>query len=190
MSSLRSCIHIGAALLLLLSLAACASQGQPGGSLLYGDDGELLDSEIRLETYRPGRTELPPDLRVITCDQGKILGRVDTRYKEGEGEVPIESYGRLWRTLVDGGSGVMTRDAAKTDGGLYHIVRLRRGLKVDEFSAQERVNFLGVGTSTVYSRLELVNAIAKTVSDHVSTQKKVTIVEDAAPKDPAAGADD
>mgnify|MGYP001804156541 CR=1 FL=1 len=155
-------------------LGGCASGGDtPGGSVLYDDAGQLQESEIRLETYRPGRTLTDPDLRLLGARDGRVQGQVRTHSKEGEAEVPLDAYGKLWRVLRDGGAMLMEREAPARDGGLYHLVRLRMGTDVHEFSAQERTNFLGVSTKGQFERLDLVNAIAKAVSTNVPTTKRV-----------------
>lgn len=159
---------------LLCSIAsACASGGeQPGGSFLYNDAGELLDSEIRLETYRPGRVLREPDTRRLRVIDGQATGEVATRSKTGQGPISLDAFGKLWSTLRSGGALLMEREAPKQDGGLYHVVRLRRGTEISEFSAQEATNSFGIGTRSIYDRLELVNAIARTVADQVPTSRR------------------
>ncbi|MCA9320791.1 MAG: hypothetical protein KDB53_08655 [Planctomycetes bacterium] len=166
-TALRALVAAG-----LLVMAACSST-HPGGSYLY-DEGEppkLLDSEIKMVTHRKIRGSDDADLRILKCRDGQIIGKVvlPRQRQQGEVTIPLESYARIWAELRDRGFELEV-EPADPAGGYYHLLTLKMGQKFNEFSAQDRTNFLGFGTQNIQDRMELANAFVRFLNEHVTLQ--------------------
>ena len=132
-------------------LGACNST--PGGSRLYDasvDPPVLLDAEIRMETFRRIRGTKQPDLRIIRCRDGRVTGSLHSirHGRSGEGPIPLEAYYRLWSSDLPEDVFIWDDQPADTDGGYFHVISVGLGRRFHRFSAQNRTNFLGMGTST------------------------------------------
>ncbi|MCB9831252.1 MAG: hypothetical protein H6807_02170 [Planctomycetes bacterium] len=162
-------------LLLLLALTALTGCGSGHGASAWlyekgpGGEDRLIDAEIRMETQRHRRGGPGPDLRIIRCQDGRIRVRYEspTRKEEGEADLPLADYSRIWNELVDRAGWNGNPEAADPQGGYYHYIRYRLGTRVGETSAQNRSNFLGMGTENIHNRLELANEITRLVAERV-----------------------
>ncbi len=174
-----------ALLLLTLVLAgsiACSS-AKPGGSWLYekGENGGLLDSEIRIETQRKTRGDRRKDVRRLRCRDGVITGSVVAPRQKvrGEGPISLEDYAAVWEKYNQSGWGLNV-EPLDPSGGYYHIVTMRLGGHSHEFSAQQRTNFLGVATEDIATRLDLVNEVVRLLDEVVKLEPYDPEAEDGA----------
>ncbi len=152
-------------------LLGCGS-GRGASSYLYEQDGgeaRLRDSEIRMETERYRQGGPGPDVRSIRCKDGRITARYESpaRRQAGEAEIPLATYSKIWAEVMERAGWGAKPEVPDPQGGFYHFIRFRLGTRVGETSAQDRSNFLGVGTQNIRERLELANAITDLIAEHV-----------------------
>jgi hypothetical protein len=156
--------------LALLALAAC--QSTEHASYLYDLQKEpprLLDSEIRIKTYKSTRSMKPAEERVIACTNGRVTATITTDVEQGSGELSLDEYARIWAALEKRDAMQLDVDPIDPGGGYYHILHLTRGRETNEVSAQFKTNFLGFSTQEYQDRVEMVNEIALILGEAVPT---------------------
>ena len=161
-----------AVLVVALSLTAGCSTSTPGGRRLY-DDSEpprLLDSEVRMETTRKLRGDKTPDVRVVRVKGGIITCslRSDARGVMGEGTMTAKEYGEIWEQIDNLGGFDQKSEPPDPSGGYFHAITFRLARRQGQTSAQNRSNFLGLGTTEIQARLSLANAITRAVERNVN----------------------
>lgn len=151
--------------------------GAPGGHELYDKDKDqptLLVSEIKMVTRLSRNPNAKPEVRTLLCRDGRVTATVQTERGEGQAEISLVEYGRLWRFLLANGCFDLKVENPDPKGGYYHLVTCTLGNRVGRFSAQVRTNFLGFGTRNIQKRIELSNAIARLTGRTVKLSPKKT----------------
>ncbi|MFT7618065.1 MAG: hypothetical protein ACI97A_001704 [Planctomycetota bacterium] len=175
---------LAAILCVLTSMMAC-STSTPGGKRLY-DDSEppsLLDAEIRMDTLRRLKGDKSPDVRTIQVQDGVLTCSLESRARKlkGSGPFPMKEYSAIWRQIDDLGWFGQKAETPDPSGSYYHAITFRLGPRLGQTSAQNRTNFLGLGTTEIQARLRLSNMITRAIEEHVELENWV---EEEAPKKP------
>ena len=134
-----------------------------------GSEPQLRDSEIVIETFSPTRTAKVIETRRIRCSDGVVHATVTKPQRRGEGELSQKLYGKIWAGLLAKDAFALKVEPAVTDGGLYHLIRLRLGRRHGTFSAQRKANFFGFGSTQMQSRMDLLNHIVRYLGREVET---------------------
>ena len=170
------------AMLIGLGIGLGCGTSRPGGSHLYDSsraDGPLLDSEMKIMTFRSPRARSHAEERVVSCRGGKITAVVKKPSLEGSCEISLDDYARIWKALDDGKAMELKVEPIDTDGGPYHLVHLTLGKATNEFSAQFRTALFGFSVQEVEDRVEIINKISKILASAVPLQP--------VPEKPASG---
>lgn len=156
--------------LALLFLAAC---GSSGSRTLYAPAGGsrpvLLDGEIRMSTYWTGAPGEIPDVRSVTCAGGLVTVSHTTAKGVKQGHVSEAQWNDLWARLEPVAPWSPARFAVKPNdpqGGPYHVVELRAGEQVSQFSSQMKADLLVFTSREVTERLQYTNLIVDFVARH------------------------
>lgn len=156
---------------LLVTITACSSS-TPGGKRLYdgSEPPKLLDGEIRMETLRrlKGNGQAP-EVRTIKVEDGVLTCTMksQSRKLQGQGSFPVKEYAAIWRHIDDLGGFGQEPESPDPAGGYYHAITFRLGPRKGETSAQNRSNFLGLGTTEIQARLRLSNAITRSIEENI-----------------------
>lgn len=153
----------------VLSLLGCSS-ATPGGSRLYDTDVEpprLLDSTIRIKTYRNPKARVHAEERLVVCSNEKIKANVVKPNLAGDAELSVYQYSEIWNALLAAEAFKMTLDSLNPEGGPYHVVYLSLGKETHEFSIQHQVSFLGTQSRDTTERLDILRKIAQVLDDAV-----------------------
>lgn len=162
----------------VLTLAACGSS-QPA-TLYSGGGGSgpacaqpaLLDGEIRMTTHWTAAADETPDVRVVSCDQGRLSCWFQGPGGRREGFVRECDWNALWARLEPvspWASPPPTVKAQDPTGGPYHVVQLRAGTQVSQFSSQHRADILVFTSREAADRLQYSNAIVDFVGARART---------------------
>ena len=155
---MRSSTTVAAGLLVSL-LAGCGSSGPLRDP---SDPNRLTDGEIRMTTRWSFSPDAVPDVRTITCQDGKVSVVYDGRDGRLEGEASGEDWERLWKRLepvAPWGAQPTTVELDDPEGGPYHTATLRIGGRSRSFSAQLQGGVVQFGTRNGVRRMEYANAI-------------------------------
>lgn len=169
----------------VLFLLGCSS-ATPGGSRLYDTDVEpprLLDSTVRIKTYRNPKARVHAEERLVVCSNEKIKANVVKPNLAGDAELSVYQYSEIWNALLSAEAFKMTLDGMNPEGGPYHVVYLSLGKETHEFSIQHQVSFLGTQSRDTTDRLDILRKIAQVLDDAVPL-KDVPPQEERDPKTP------
>ncbi len=162
-------------LLGFLTVISGCSSSTPGGRWLYDESTppKLLDAEIRMNTLRRAKGDKKPDIRIIKVVDGEISCSLSSRVRnvEGEGTLSAKEYGQIWSLIEELGGFNQEAEAPDQTGGYYHAISFRLGHRLGQSSAQNRSNFLGLGTTEIQARLSLANAITRAVEANVTIRE-------------------
>lgn len=161
--------------LALATLGACSS----GPGVLYHDETppRLKNGTVTMRTTWTPSTEKNPDVRRISCRDGKITCELISRSRgHWTGEVPVRAWEKLWSQLKqcqplskEPKFGVEPDDAKSR--GPYHLISVELDGRFHEFSAQLRRDYLGVFSSRdVAQRLMYSDAIAECIQAWAKTE--------------------
>jgi hypothetical protein len=145
----------------------------------------LLDGEIKMTTHWTGATDEVPDVRAIVSEQGRLFCYVETPKGRREGGVSEADWNALWTKLEPMSPWASTQPTVKPNdptGGPYHLIELRAGNQVSQFSSQHRADILVFTSKDASDRLTYSNVIV----DFIAARAR-TPVEYAAPPPAAPG---
>ena len=122
---------------------------------------------VKLRIFRPTPARrLSRVRRSASWRRGAHLHQLQRR---GEGDLSQNLYGKIWARLLAKDAFALKVEPAVTDGGLYHLIRLRLGRRQGTFSAQRKANFFGFGSTQMQSRMDLLNHIVRHLGREVET---------------------
>jgi hypothetical protein len=157
----------------LLLLAACGSSySRPLYTPVSGSRPSLVDGEIRMTTHWTSSPDEVPDVRAVVCSQGIITCSYDSRHGRREGWVSEAEWNDLWARLEPVAPWSPSPLSVKPNdpsGGPYHVVYLRAGNQISQFSSQMRADLLVFTSREVSDRLGYTNLIVDFVSAHART---------------------
>lgn len=154
---------------IVVCLSGCGGGPRPGPLYTVGSERQLRDSEIVIETFSPTRTAKVIETRRIRCSDGVVHATVTKPQRRGEGDLSQKLYGKIWARLLAKDAFALKVEPAVTDGGLYHLIRLRLGRRQGIFSAQRKANFFGFGSTQMQGRMDLLNHIVRHLGREVET---------------------
>jgi len=159
----------------IVALSACSSHL----SAIWEDDvdpPQLKDGTITLKTTWKANSE-EGDIRRVKCRDGKIVVELISRSQGHRvGVIPTRDWESIWDFMLQSRP---FSDAARFDleqddpraSGPYHVITLQLGSQFHQFSAQYRMNILGVfKTSAISDRLRHSDVVAELVSQYATQE--------------------
>jgi hypothetical protein len=131
-------------------------------SCAFGERPSLRDGEIRMTTRWTNASDETPDVRVVACNDGQLTCWFEGPNGRREGYVTEADWNWLWSRLEPVSPWAQTSPTVKPQdptGGPYHLIHLRAGTSVSQFSSQHRADLLVFTSREAAQRLEYSNVI-------------------------------
>jgi hypothetical protein len=170
----------------LLVLAACGctttpTPAPPPGIAPGCPPQSLLDAEVRMTTRWSASPDETPDVRVIGWNNGQLTCSYEGAGGRREGYVRESDWNALWTRLEPVSPWATTPATVKPQdptGGPYHLIQMRAGNQLSQFSSQHRADLLVFTSREASDRLQYSNAIV----DFVGARAKILVAPAPAPE--------